>query len=296
MRILVAIVHHWNPKGSGRHASLRPDPNPRKYGLQSQLLALRRLAHLQGTVDFSTLKIKPVNNGLGHVIDVKVITDGTNSVLELLDERYSDLYEEVVTNPENSLKLGFEAQVYLASQLDKKYDFYCYMEDDLVIHDPLFFHKISWLNQELGNHLVILPHRMEFYDWPNQIDKLYIDGPVPENDLASLIPNPPKPFLAGSPAGKIRYESPLNPHAGCFFLTHSQLKHWTKQTFWQDGDTSYVSPLESAATLGIAKTFTLYKPAFEYAAWLELQHWGTSFICMVRSQSQKASSANTKNG
>ena len=44
-----------------------------------------------------------------------------------------------------------------------------------------------------------------------------------------------------------------------------------------DEDASFVSPLESAATLGIAKTFRLYKPVMAMGSWLELQHWGRSF-------------------
>ena len=42
-----------------------------------------------------------------------------------------------------------------------------------------------------------------------------------------------------------------------------------------------MSPLESAATLGIAKTFRLFKPVMAQASWLEIQHWGTSFHCLL---------------
>ena len=44
---------------------------------------------------------------------------------------------------------------------------------------------------------------------------------------------------------------------------------------------SWVSPLESAATLGIAKTFRMFKPVMAQASWLEIQHWGTSFHCLL---------------
>ena len=50
---------------------------------------------------------------------------------------------------------------------------------------------------------------------------------------------------------------------------------------WLDGDASFVSPLESAATLGIAKTFRLYKPVMAMGSWLELQHWGRSFHSLL---------------
>ncbi len=290
MRILVAIVHHWNPNGSGLHASLRPNPEPRKQGLQQQLMAFQRLGPLQGILNIAKMSVQPANEDLGHVIDVKVITDGQHSVLDQLDEPFQGLFEEVVTHPEDGMHLGFEAQTYLASKLDKKYDLYCYMEDDLVIHDPMFFHKISWFNHELGDEVLLLPHRMEFSPLPNRVQKFYIDGPVPENDLRSLIPNPSKSLVIGMASGEVLYESPLNPHAGCFFLSHSQLQYWTEQPSWQDGDISYVSPLESAATLGLTKIFKLYKPAFVNAAWLELQHWGVSFLSLIPHKPEGVSS------
>ena len=282
MRILVAIVHHWNPAGGGVHASLRPDFRPRKQALQQQLLALRRLGPVQGTVDFTSLHFKPVNEELGHLIDIRLITDGQNTVINHLEEPYKTFFKEVPTNPKTSFHLGFEAQKFLASELDKNYDLYCYLEDDLVIHDPLLLHKILWFNKELGDDKLVLPHRVEFLNYPNFVQKLYIDGPLDDNILKDLIPNPPQPLLAGTAAGRIKYESPLNPHSGCFFLTNSQLDYWQKQPSWQDGDITYVSPLESAATLGIAKNFILYKPTYPYAGWMEIQHWGGSFICQIR--------------
>tara|TARA_Y100001968_G_scaffold333793_1_gene399556 strand:+ start:5298 stop:6167 length:870 start_codon:yes stop_codon:yes gene_type:complete len=278
MRILVAIVHHWNPSGGGKHSSLRPNFLPRKIALQEQLRALKLLGPIQGTVNFSSLKFEPVNAALGHAIDIKLITDGNHSVIEHLDEPYQNLFEEVSTEPSTSFHLGFEAQKFLASQLDKQYNLYCYLEDDLIIQDPLFFHKIVWFNNELGNQKLVLPHRFEVFGEPQSIQKLYIDGPTTLKELNSLIPNPPKPLVAGTAAGRIIYESPKNPHSGCFFLTYSQLKFWSEQSSWLDKDTSYISPLESSATLGIAKNFTLYKPTFEYAAWLEIRHWGIGFI------------------
>jgi len=33
--------------------------------------------------------------------------------------------------------------------------------------------------------------------------------------------------------------------------------------------------------LGLLKTFQLYKPVFAQAAWLEAQHWGTSFLGLM---------------
>ena len=56
--------------------------------------------------------------------------------------------------------LGFEAQRYLASQLDQA-DLYGYLEDDLVIHDPQFFQKLRWFQSLMGRRMFFLPQRVE---------------------------------------------------------------------------------------------------------------------------------------
>jgi len=155
------------------------------------------------------------------------------------------------------------------------------MEDDLVIHDPIFFSKIHWIQHEMEEKAIVLPNRYEQANFPSRLDKLYIDGPFPTNELRKIIPEPALPIQTKQAGGTLRLESPLNPHAGCFFLTPAQLLFWTKQTHWQDGDCAFVSPLESAATLGIAKTFNLYKTSQDFASWLEIQHWGNWFSKLI---------------
>ena len=281
MRILVAIVHFWDPHGDGNHQSLRPDPQPRIRALQEQLLGLRRIGPLQGLLNIAALQVQNANQAVRHVIDVKVITDGEHHVLDRLDPAYAGVFEQINTGPPTGRHLGFEAQKYLASQLEAGYDLYAYMEDDLIIHDPLFFQKIAWFAQVKGPEAVLLPHRMELWHEPGFIDRFYIDGPIDTAVLRDVIPDPQPSMAAAIPGGEVQFESPLNPHAGCFVLTQAQLEHWSGQPHWQDGDCSYVSPLESAATLGLVKTFQLYKTSYSQASWLELQHWGQNFRCLI---------------
>ena len=61
MKILITIVHHWNPKGDGKHASLRPQREPRLFGLQDQLLSLRRLGTSQGVLNMSKMVVEDAN-------------------------------------------------------------------------------------------------------------------------------------------------------------------------------------------------------------------------------------------
>ncbi len=60
--------------------------------------------------------------------------------------------------------------------------------------------------------------------------------------------------------------------------------YWVKQEHFLDRDTSFVSPLESAATLGIMKTFRIYKTVPQQANFLEIQHFGTGFLRLIGEQ------------
>jgi len=281
MRILLAIVHHWNPEGGGAHGSLRQDPGPRIEAFQQQLLALQRLGLRQAQLNMAAMEAQPANQELQHQIEIKVITDGQHHILDRVAPPYKHLFQMVITEPPTPKHLGFEAQRFLASRLDRGYDLYGYLEDDLVIHDPWFFRKIDWFRRHVGDDCVLLPHRIEFSSEPHAVDRFYIDGAMPEKDLRFVVPDPAPTLAAEWPGGQVLFESPQNPHAGCFFLGPAQLQHWIQQPHWQDGDCAWISPLESAATLGIAKTFRLYKPSMAMAGWLELQHWGQSFHCLI---------------
>ena len=281
MRILVAVVHYWDPKGNGHHGSLRPNPRPRIDAFQQQLLALQRMGTRQAQLNIQSMVADPANSQLQHTIDVKVITDGEHHVLDRLDQPYRGLFQMVVAEPGSPKHLGFEAQRFLASRLDEEYDLYAYFEDDLIILDPWFFRKIDWFRSQAGDDCVVFPHRIEIAPEPHLVDRFFIDGPMPESDLRQILPNPEPSIGAQWLGGTLYFESPRNPHAGCFVLSRTQLQHWTQQPHWQDGDCSWVSPLESAATLGIAKTFRLFKPVMAQASWLEIQHWELAFIAFL---------------
>lgn len=285
MKILIAIVHYWNPEGNGRHASLRPDPIPRIKALQAQLLCLKRLGNLQGVLNINTRSVDNANQALRHTLDIKIITDGKNHVLDKLDPVYASMIDEVVTTPSDPKYLGFEAQRFLADNIEKDYDLYAYFEDDLQIRDPCFFHKINWFQKCAGSHCLLMPNRYEqFYKPATSVDRFYIDGPMVPGELAELIPNPPASITTSLPAGEILFSSPNNPHSGCFVLSRDQLKIWREKEWFLDYDCSLISPLESAATLGLLKTFDLYKPHMAYAGFLEIQHWGSGFFSLIGNQ------------
>ncbi len=48
-----------------------------------------------------------------------------------------------------------------------------------------------------------------------------------------------------------------------------------------DRSDKFIGPQESAASLGIMRTFMVYKPAGEYARFLEIMHAGTAFAGLM---------------
>jgi hypothetical protein len=72
--------------------------------------------------------------------------------------------------------LGFECQKILKENLGR-YDYYCFMEDDLIVHDPYFFEKIRWFNESTDNINLLQPNRYEI-SMMGKVLKAYIDGDI----------------------------------------------------------------------------------------------------------------------
>ena len=150
-----------------------------------------------------------------------------------------------------------------------------------MIHDPLFFTKVQWFSKFFGDTSILLPHRYEVVSQPHIVDRLYIDGPISDIDLRKVISEIQPVQLIDWYGQTVPFSSPENPHSGCFFLNPRQFTQWTDSDVWQDQDISFISPLESAATLGISKVFKLFKPSLSHAAFLQLQHFGSSFHSLI---------------
>src|SRR5262249_31639124 len=62
------------------------------------------------------------------------------------------------------------------------FDFYCYLEDDLVIHDPLFFSKLIWFQRNFGPKALLVPVRFEMSSSGTPA-KVVFDPVLPESYL-----------------------------------------------------------------------------------------------------------------
>jgi hypothetical protein len=211
-------------------------------------------------------------------IDVVICTSGEHHLLAELGQ-LNPFWSQNGTNADPPF-LGYECHALLRERLGK-YDFYGYMEDDLIIDDPWFFRKILWFNREFGDSCVLQPNRFETGQHPT-VDKIYVDGNLPAHCVSESLNQLTAPVLFKEFLGlPIHFRAGTNPHAGCFFLTESQMRNWAVKPYFLDRSSAFIGALESAATLGLMRTFSVYKPGLENADFLEIQHFGQAYLSMI---------------
>lgn len=274
MRILITIPHYCGAPKPGvtvEYGSTHGDRAARATALRDAITACRRHFGSQGMMHSRNHEriVRRSNVGAVTDVDIVVITTGGRHLLESLDLPEGFFaHHPVDTDP---MMLGFACHVLLADRLGS-YDYYGYIEDDLVIHDANFFDKLTMFNQAQGEHCVLLPNRYETA-LKSAFQKLYIDRAMQEDlPIGSVEPEDRRPIQGPFLNRSLILERPSNPHSGCFFLDDRQMRIWRDQPFFLDRDTSFIGPLESAATLGIMKTFKLFKPHLSCANFLEIHH------------------------
>jgi len=291
MRILAAIPHYFATAGSstpdGRwHGSVGQDANRRIVGLSACIASLHQLyGPSQHMIDQATRVALTANEQMTGQVDVVVCTTGEDHLLGRLTLPTGS-YTHHPTGCAPAL-LGFECQAVLRDRLGD-YDYYAYLEDDLISRDPWLFVKLGWFTAQLGDGVLLQPNRYEVGPL-GLVHKAYIDGDLLADVTAPFQDVEVTPVATGRLLGRnVIFQRAKNPHAGCFFLNVRQMESWARQPYFLDRDTSFIGPLESAATLGVMRTFRVYKAAAESASFLEIEHFGTSFLGQLRRRGDAA--------
>jgi hypothetical protein len=284
MRILVAIPHFYDPQAAGGrghgHGSLSQDSAARFQALAACIHSLHQLfGSAQCVMQIALGRTRPANEPLRGDVHVVICTTGGRHLLDRLPVDPAFFHHQATTA--DPPLLGFECHAVLRNRFGD-YDWYGYLEDDLIVHDPWLFAKLAWFQGHVGPENVLLPNRFERGVRP-LVTKAYVDGDLAERATAAWQNVSETPELTAAALGRsIVFRRPLNPHSGCFFLSATQLGHWLMQPHFLDRDTSFVGPLESAASLGVMRTFRVYKPGRENASFLEIEHSGTRFLDQLR--------------
>ena len=285
MRLLFAVVHYYKA-GDGRHGSLASNPSPRINALRCLILQLHRLyGQPVGLLNHRQRRVDGVEDG-GGLVDLRICVTGDCHVLDRLKD-CEGLYRQEICHPENPRLLGFEAQRVLleacaaAETSGKPFDYIAFLEDDILLTDADFFLKLRCFNRAFGDQYLLMPNRIETMENHGQLRRFYIDGDY--NPAASeAYRRSTGQLLCLHHLGEIvRFEQPSNLHSGCFFLNREQARTYAGSGHAAAIDTSFHGPLESAATLGMLKTFQLTKPVPENGRFLTVEHGGRNFMGLV---------------
>ncbi len=208
-------------------------------------------------------------------IKVVICTNGDDHCLDLIPDHLYDRHRDDEGDPRY---LGFACHDVMAAYADD-FDYFCYLEDDIFIQDPLLFQKLDWFVKIAGNDCLLQPNRFEAD--PNQgVRKLYLDGNISRRGLSERFQDISiRPEIEAEHLGQpVRFRRVNNVHAGCFFINRAQLRHWMAQAHFGDTQTKFIGPLESAATLCMMRTFKVYKPCYTNASFLEVQHGDNRYL------------------
>jgi hypothetical protein len=208
----------------------------------------------------------------GSVIEVVVVTTGDDHLMaEIGDTAKLAKHVQVDVVP---AELGFAAHRVLTDAVGK-YDGYGYVEDDLLIHDPLLFIKQRWFTTTYGSGSLLLPNRFEASGGL----KVQPDGPLSPEATAGLSqPTGPARLEATWYGLDVVFERPSNPHSGCFFVDQKQMERLAAHPRFGVPHASFVRTLETAASGPVAETFAVYKAAPPTAAFLEVEHQGSHYL------------------
>lgn len=159
-------------------------------------------------------------------------------------------------------------------------DLSLYLEDDLVIQDPLYADKLVWFHQNTQDRFVLMPHRRE-PTVANAPQQLYVDGPLKSVAQAGAVWASDEEVVARGRFCKgpdIDFVKASNPHSGSFCVTASQLESLRKAP-WPPA--TFVGPLETAATGTVLQHFPVLKPSWSCREFLMLEHGNPSFLSLL---------------
>lgn len=229
-------------------------------------------------LDHGQAKAWRIVGAQANVLDIVVCTTGNDHLLGDIRGLHP-LFRHQPTDAE-PMMLGFECHKVLRAARGQ-YDYYGFIEDDVVLSDPMFFLKRKFFDREFGPGALLQPNRYELLA-TGPVHKLYVDYRLDRRVTARYqdITESARvdiPFLGQ----RVIFERTTYPSAGCFFLSAAQLDVWVDGPHFLDGDISYLSALDSAVTLSVMKTFRVYKPALAHAWFLEVLHASPRWIGSV---------------
>lgn len=288
LRVRVGLPHFFRESdsnrgyGSNRRNSRLPRSLALARCLQSLLMLGRQSSDLLVNIAGRCLQPTPALRW-GELllpplsVEIHVFTDGEHLLHDVLAEFTGQIQiHRLALEDPRLLPLACRDHLIAAEPL---VDLTVYSEDDLVVHDPLFFDKQHWFLGRCNHQAVLMPHRYELI--PGAAGRRVLpDGPLkpafierfqqPQEAVAS------GRFHDGQP---VSFDRTANPHAGLFCINPVQVQELRRHTLPRSG---FVGPLETAATLTVLQHFAVLKPSLAQRSFLWVEHAHPSYLIYLK--------------
>lgn len=284
MRILITIPHFYKYDPGSIYGSGSEGRESRIRVLRDMICALQNRfnrPHVYSRLAYDTeddmnepahVVYEPADTESAYEIDICLCTtEKDHLVRELaLPPHY---FRWLIFEVSNPLFLGYTCHQVLKENRGQ-YDYYCYMEDDLVIPEEDFFCKLQWFEQLFGPECLLQPNR--YMEGGQSFFKEYLDAEMDSSmdRWFKDAPQKPKQLEADYLGRKLFFYKTRNPHSGCFFLSARQYERMSQREGYAAPDYRFFGPLESAASLDIMRTFAIYRADYRHSNFLEINHLG----------------------
>lgn len=210
-------------------------------------------------------------------VDVHVFVQEQHNLEDVLD-LFADQITVHVLALEDPRELPLRA-VHQVLLMAEPADLMLYLEDDLVISDLEYIDKQAWFLQHTNHCYVLMPHRVE-YCVANAPRRLFVDGPIKDDSVSTPVWASDEPSVGGGryQGMEVEFMKPTNPHSGSFCLSDVQMA-LVREGPWPP--TTFIGPLETAATGVVAPHFKVLKPSWNCRNFLTLEHGNPSFIAQM---------------
>lgn len=282
MKVLITIPHYYKFRPNYVYGSSSETKESRVKALRNMLIALREnfsLPHSIGMQEYEDkdgvppyIVYRPVDLRHRLDIDICICTNEEDHLIKDLNLP-DDFFQWKIFSLNDSRYLGFAChQVLLENK--GRYDYYAFMEDDLVIHDLFFFQKLQWFEKMFGSDCLLQPYRYQREAAP--FCKEYIDPRMAKYiehfvDFSQKARWELQCEFLGQP---LKFQLSRNPHAGCFFVSAEQYERMSSRPDYAKPTNAFCGPMESAASLDIIRSFWIYQPDYQQGSFFEIEHIG----------------------
>lgn len=204
-----------------------------------------------------------------------ILTKENFSLHESLPEYLKYKTEVYFSNQQDPMFVEYDAYDVF-KQYVNQYDYFLFLEDDILLNDSWFLEKIKKFNRcSPKKNYVLLPHRFEYFNGL----KHYFDQSSMENNI--LKPRKYSEHLK-IVSDDVMFTIFENPHAAFYCLNKEQMLLWIKSGYkWKNKVVAF-GILESAVTFSMYENFEFFNPHPENISYLEVQHYGNKYILQHR--------------